>query len=202
MPESVVSTDSRARIFRISEDAAPSSPTATPFDGWSASFTASLSRKWPLFGPMVPLKLAVWLTVTELRPFGRDFVLMSLNHVVEAGKVVAAAPLAQYFTLLVVTRKIRAEAGPAESVVPRDLQEFLGGPLILSTALLRAVVVHVADVALLGARPTVGAAAAATATASATAAPPVAPFIRVALVAGLVNVVVAVLSAAPVVPVA
>lgn len=194
-----MSTDSRARIFRISEDAAPSSPTATPFDGWSASFTASLSRKWPLFGPMVPLKLAVWLTVTELRPFGRDFVLMSLNHVVEAGKVVAAAPLAQYFTLLVVTRKIRAEAGPAESVVPRDLQEFLGGPLILSTALLRAVVVHVADVALLAARPAVGAAAAATATASAAAAPPV---IRVALVAGLVNVVVAILSAAPVVPVA
>ena len=148
---------------------------------------------------MVPLKLAVWLTVTELRPFGRDFVLMSLNHVVEAGKVVAAAPLAQYFTLLVVTRKIRAEAGPAESVVPRDLQEFLGGPLILSTALLRAVVVHVADVALLSARPAVRAAAAATATASAAAAPPV---IRVALVAGLVNVVVAVLSAAPVVPVA
>ena len=152
---------------------------------------------------MVPLKLAVWLTVTELRPFGRDFVLMSLNHVVEAGKVVAAAPLAQYFTLLVVTRKIRAEAGPAESVVPRDLQEFLGGPLILSTALLRAVVVHVADVALLSARPAVrAAAAAATATASAAAAPPVAPVIRVALVAGLVNVVVAVLSAAPVVPVA
>lgn len=148
---------------------------------------------------MVPLKLAVWLTVTELRPFGRDFVLMSLNHVVEAGKVVAAAPLAQYFTLLVVTRKIRAEAGPAESVVPRDLQEFLGGPLILSTALLRAVVVHVADVALLSARPAVRAAAAATATASAAAAPPV---IRVALVAGLVNVVVAILSAAPVVPVA
>ena len=147
---------------------------------------------------MVPLKLAVWLTVTELRPFGRDFVLMSLNHVVEAGKVVAAAPLAQYFTLLVVTRKIRAEAGPAESVVPRDLQEFLGGPLILSTALLRAVVVHVADVALLAARPAVRAAAA-TATASAAAAPPV---IRVALVAGLVNVVVAILSAAPVVPVA
>ena len=148
---------------------------------------------------MVPLKLAVWLTVTELRPFGRDFVLMSLNHVVEAGKVVAAAPLAQYFTLLVVTRKIGAETGPAESVVPRDLQEFLGGPLILSTTLLRAVVVHMADVALLGARPAVGAAAAATATASASAA---APVVRVALVAGLVNVVVAVLSAAPVVPVA
>ena len=158
---------------------------------------------------MVPLKLAVGLTVTELRPFGRDFVLMSLNHVVEAGKVVAAAPFAQYRTLLVVIRKIGAEAGPAESVVPRDLQEFFGVLVVLSPALLGAMVVQMADVALLGARRRAKRTAA-TAAAAASATPPIASLaarralarVRVPLVAGLVNVVVPVLSGAPVVTVA
>ena len=210
MPESVESTDSRVGLSgRATSVDAASSATATPLHRGSASFTATLSRKWPLFGPMVPLKLAVGLTITELRPFGRDFVLMSLNHVVEAGKVVAAAPFAQYRTLLVVIRKIGAEAGPAQSVVPRDLQEFFGVLVVLSPALLGAMVVQMADVALLGARRRAKRTAA-TAAASASATPPIASLaarralarVRVPLVAGLVNVVVPVLSGAPVVTVA
>ena len=210
MPESVESTDSRVGLSgRATSVDAASSATATPLHRGSASFTATLSRKWPLFGPMVPLKLAVGLTITELRPFGRDFVLMSLNHVVEAGKVVAAAPFTQYRTLLVVIRKIGAEAGPAESVVPRDLQEFFGVLVVLSPALLGAMVVQMADVALLGARRRAKRTAA-TAAASASATPPIASLaarralarVRVPLVAGLVNVVVPVLSGAPVVTVA
>ena len=153
---------------------------------------------------MVPLKLAVGLTVTELRPFGRDFVLMSLNHVVEARKVVAAAPFAQYRTLLVVIRKIGAEAGPAESVLPRDLQELLGALVVLSAALLGAMVGQMADEALLGPR-CAAVRTAATAAAAATASPALAPLarrVRVSLVAGFVNVVIHELSAAPVVAVA
>ena len=210
MPESVESTDSRVGLSgRATSVDAASSATATPLHRGSASFTATLSRKWPLFGPMV--KLAVGLTITELRPFGRDFVLMSLNHVVEAGKVVAAAPFAQYRTLLVVIRKVGAEAGPAQSVVPRDLQEFFGVLVVLSPALLGAMVVQMADVALLGARRRAIRTAATAAAAAASATPPIAslaarralaPRVRVPLVAGLVNVVVPVLSGAPVVAVA
>jgi len=181
VPESVESTDSRVGLFgrATSEDAA-SSATAPPFHRGTASFTATLSRKWPLFGPMVPLKLAVGLTITELRPFGRDFVLMSLNHIVEAGKVVATAPFAQYRTLLVVIRKVRPEAGAAESVFPRDLQEFIGAFVVLPPALLSAVVVQMADKALLGAACRAMRTAATTAAeAAASASTPVASLARV-----------------------